>query len=58
MSEVTFTLTVGEDTKSSCQFDGTLKGLSGAIETVRTQVNTMISNKMASNGASHVGPGN
>ena len=58
MSEVTFTLTVGEDIKSSCHFDGTLKGLSAAIETIRTQVNTIISNKMASNGATHVNPGN
>ena len=58
MSEVTFTLTVGEDINSSCQFDGTLKGLSGAIETIRTQVNTIISNKMVSNGATHVNPGN
>lgn len=57
MSEVTFTLTIGEDIKSSYQFDGTLKGLSGAIETVKTEVNTIISNKMATNGAAHINPG-
>ena len=57
MSEISFTLAVGEDIKSTCQFDGSLKGLSGAIETVKTQINTIISNKMASNGGVPMNPG-
>lgn len=51
MSEVSFTLVVGEDIKSTCQFDGSMKGLSGAIQSVKTQINTIISNKITSNGA-------
>lgn len=54
MSEVSYTLSLGEESTSSCHFDGTLAGLSSAVESVKNQINTLISNKMNTNGATVV----
>ena len=51
MSQVTYTLCLGEETTSSCQIDGTLSGLSAAIEEAKNQINSLISNNMNTNGA-------
>ena len=57
MSEVSYTLSLGEESTSSCHFDGTLAGLSSAVESVKNQINTLISNKMNTNGATVVSAG-
>lgn len=58
MSSVTYTLSIGDVITDGCQFDGSLTGLSDAIETTKTQINTLISNKIVSNGVAALPAGN